>query len=421
MKGSLVVLSFLTFFILACDKDEITSVQSESFIKFYSLNRSNDGACVCEIPGGGYALLGNTVTELRGSEICLILTDAFGNSIQDPKYYGNSGDDKGYCIKQASDGGFIILGSTENVGGDKDVFLIHTDNLGDSLWTRTFDHDQANKDDEGLWFDFNSKGDIMMVGYATDTGGSNHDQISKQIWIYYVDQYGNRPSRHQPITTGGVSDVDEARFIRRFDGDNFLITGVSKFQVNNPAASYSFIIYLRSNYTYGGYTESSFYISENDTSTLSDEANCLTLEDDTAILLCGSRKQTSGNSDAYLCRLNKIFTDENKFNPELNWIRYYNSASSGKATHMLMETNNMYILSTMSSGSDKSSTISIIATDMDGKNPVFMPIGGSSQMESRNFSFTADGGFIISGTNINNDINDISSMTLIKTKAGGKL
>ena len=42
-------------------------------------------------------------------------------------------------------------------------------------------------------------------------------------------------------------------------------------------------------------------------------------------------------------------------------------------------------------------------------------------MASRNFSFTADGGFIITGTNTNKDIIDISSMILIKTKAGGKL
>jgi len=424
MKGYLVVLSFLTVFICACDSDEITSVQSDSFIKYYSLNRSNEGTCVTEIPGGGYALLGNTTTDLRGSEICLLLTDAYGNSTQRPKYYGRSKDDRGYCIKSAPDGGFVILGSTEDrINDDKETYLIRTDDFGDTLWTRTFEQFDVTKeitDDEGFWFDFSSKGEIVMVGYAirTETAGK-----SKQIWIYSVDQNGNQINSREPITNGGISDVDEARFIQRIDGDNFLITGVSKFLNFSPAASYSFLWFLESDFdTDPNYIESIDFITENDTSTQSDEGNCLTVIDNNTILLCGSRKQTSGISDAYLCRFNRIFDDENKFNPNLEWIRYYNNgAGSSKATHLLMDATNAYILSTMSSGTDKPSTVSVITAGLEGNNAVYMPIGGASKMVSRNFSFTTDGGFIITGTNTNNDIIDISSMILIKTKSGGKL
>jgi hypothetical protein len=418
MKSYLVVIAFLAVFLSGCDDNEISSLQSESFIKYYALNRLNEGACVCEIPGGGYALLGNTITDLRGSEICLLLTDVFGNSIQDPKYYGHPNDDMGYCIKSAPGGGYVILGSTQDsVIGDKEVWLIRTNVVGDTLWTRIFD--QENGEDEGLWFDFNSKGEITMVGYAEKT--ENFINKSKQIWIYDVDQNGNRIDNHNPITRGGDSDVDEARFIKRIDGDNFLITGVSKNIVSNPAASYSFMIYLESDYTDPTPIESIDYMIKEDTSKLSDEANCLTFVDNNTLFLCGSRVQTSGNSEAYLCKFNKIFTDENKFNPEMEWIRYYNNAGSSKATHLLMEGNNPCILSTMTSGTDKSSTITVIATDPQGNNPAFLPFGGASKMLSSNFSFTADGGFIISGTNANKDIIDISSMTLIKTKAGGKL
>jgi hypothetical protein len=422
MKGYLLVLSFLTVFICACDDNEISSVQSESFIKYYSLNRSNEGACVTEIPGGGYALLGNTTSELRGSEICLLLTDVFGNSTQQPKYFGKSKNDRGNCIKSAPGGGFVILGSTQDtVNGDKEVWLIRTNDLGNTLWTQTFD--QENGNDEGLWFDFNSKGDIMMVGYA-DAKGISSNEISKQIWVYIVDQFGNRINSYAPKTIGGNSDVDEARFVRRIDGDNFLVTGISKINYTRPAASYSFIMFLKSDLTGLVPIESIDYIIEEDTSTLSDEAKCLIPVDNNTLLLCGSRIRTTGSQEAYLCKFNKIFTDENKFNPELEWIRYYNNAASSKATHILMDANNVYILSTMSSVSsvtDKSSLISVITTGLEGNNPVYMPIGGSSQMVSRNFSFTTEGGLIITGTNTNKDIIDISSMTLIKTKAGGKL
>ena len=422
MKSSLVVITFLAFFLCACDENEISSVQSESFIKYYALNRSNEGACVCEIPGGGYALLGNTTTELRASEICLLLTDAFGNSIQDPKYYGTKNNDRGNCIKPAPGGGFVILGSTQDsVNGDNEVWLIRTNNIGDTLWTKTFaQFDNENGDDEGLWFDFNSKGDITMVGYIykTDIGG-----YSKQMWIYDVDQDGNQIDNHKPITRGGRSDVDEARFIRRIDGDDFLIAGVSNITNNPNAVSYSNITYLESYYnsTDLKYTESLDYFVEEDTLTLRDEANCLILVDNTTLLLCGVRVRTTGSQEAYLCRFNKIYDDENRFDPKMEWIRYYSNSGNSEANHLLMEGNNVYILSTMSSATDKSSTITIITTGLDGNNPVYLPFGGSSKMESRNFSFASDGGLIITGTNTDKDIIDISSMILIKTKAGGKL
>ena len=57
-----------------------------------------------------------------------------------------SKDDKGYCIKPAPDGGFVILGSTQDtVNEDKEVYLIRTDDLGDTLWTRTFDQIKFDK------------------------------------------------------------------------------------------------------------------------------------------------------------------------------------------------------------------------------------------------------------------------------------
>jgi hypothetical protein len=425
MKGYPLVLALLTVLVCSCDKDEITSIQSDSFVKYYALNRSNEGTCVCVIPGGGYALLGNSETDMRGSEVYLLLTDAFGNSIQEPKHYGKTGNDHGYCIKSAPGEGFVILGSTQDsINRDLEVWLIRTDALGDTLWTKTFtEFDEENGDDEGLWFDFNSKGEITMVGYVYKTVVTDDGpHYSKQIWIYDVDPDGNRIDNHEPITPGGKSDVDEARFIKCIDGDDFLISGVSNITNNTHATSYSYMTHLKSSYSSDlYYTESNIYMPEEDTSTLRDEANCLIPVDHNTLYLCGSRVRTTGIQEAYLCKFNKIFTDENKFDPKKDTIWYYNNAGSSKATHMLMDANNVYLLSTVTSGTDKSSTISIITTGLEGNNPVYMTLGGSSKMESRNFSFTTDGGFIISGTNKNKDISDISSMILIKTKAGGAL
>ncbi|MFH1863260.1 MAG: hypothetical protein ABH878_10670, partial [bacterium] len=47
--------------------------------------------------------------------------------------------DCGYCVSQTSDGGFIITGKSEPLGsGFGDLYLVRTDDDGDTLWTRLY-------------------------------------------------------------------------------------------------------------------------------------------------------------------------------------------------------------------------------------------------------------------------------------------
>ncbi|MBK6914606.1 MAG: hypothetical protein IPH11_13515 [Ignavibacteriales bacterium] len=67
----------------------------------------------------------------------MIKTDADGNILW-TKTYGGSGDDYAYSIKRTDDGGFIVGGATNSFGvGGLDYYLIKTNSLGDSLWTKT--------------------------------------------------------------------------------------------------------------------------------------------------------------------------------------------------------------------------------------------------------------------------------------------
>ncbi len=87
----------------------------------------------------GYIIVGSTQSYgLGGSDIYLIRTDSYGNKLWD-KTYGGVTNDEGWSVEITSDDGFIICGNTDSYGaGYSDLYLIKTDSLGNTVWTRTF-------------------------------------------------------------------------------------------------------------------------------------------------------------------------------------------------------------------------------------------------------------------------------------------
>ena len=82
----------------------------------------------------------------------------------------------GNNIIQAADKGYIITGYTQSFGaGNKDLWVIRTDSLGDSLWTRTYGGELG---DEG-WdiLPFNNS-DYLIIGNTQSFGEGSYD-----IWL----------------------------------------------------------------------------------------------------------------------------------------------------------------------------------------------------------------------------------------------
>jgi len=97
------------------------------------------GYSVQQTKDGGFIVVGYTESFGAGEyDVYLIKTDENGDTLW-TRTYGGEGDDIGYSVQQTEDGGFIIIGETESFGAGKfDVYLIKTDGNGDTIWTRTY-------------------------------------------------------------------------------------------------------------------------------------------------------------------------------------------------------------------------------------------------------------------------------------------
>jgi hypothetical protein len=97
------------------------------------------GNSVQQTSDGGYIVAGQTNSHGAGGyDFYLIKTDTAGETLW-TRTFGGAGVDKGNCVQQTSDGGYIVAGSTESFGaGESDVYLVKTDAQGETLWTRTY-------------------------------------------------------------------------------------------------------------------------------------------------------------------------------------------------------------------------------------------------------------------------------------------
>lgn len=88
---------------------------------------------------GGYVAIAHTLSYGAGSfDFYLLRLDQHGDTLW-TKTYGGAESDWGGFVDQTADGGFVMTGDTYSFGHpDGDIYLIRTDALGDTLWTRTY-------------------------------------------------------------------------------------------------------------------------------------------------------------------------------------------------------------------------------------------------------------------------------------------
>ncbi|MGB5531067.1 MAG: T9SS type A sorting domain-containing protein [Ignavibacteriaceae bacterium] len=114
------------------------SIGNEQWNKIFGGTSYDKGYSVQQTSDGGYIITGETASFGLLGDVWLIKTDSNGN-IQWTKTFGANWPDAGYSVNQTSDGGFIIAGQTDSFGaGSSDFWLIKTNSVGDTLWTKTF-------------------------------------------------------------------------------------------------------------------------------------------------------------------------------------------------------------------------------------------------------------------------------------------
>lgn len=176
-------------------------------------NATQTGTALRLTNDGGFVITGQS--GLFGNRVYVLKTDSLGNP-QWSREYGGSILDSGQDIKNTSDGGYVITGSTCFGSGNNDVYLIKTDSIGDVLWSKTYGGPDY---ENGLSVEQTNDGGFIVTGRTTPIPGGYNIYIIKTDWL--GDTLWTKTIDGGTSTNGGCSVIEtsDSGFIIASDGE----------------------------------------------------------------------------------------------------------------------------------------------------------------------------------------------------------
>jgi hypothetical protein len=182
----------------------------------YGGEQPDEGQDVIQALDGTFAVAGFTFSSSAGSaDLYLLNMDVNGNLLWS-QTFGGTLYDRGNALQQTWDGGYIIAGETKSMGaGEEDFYLVKTDQLGGEVWQQAF-----GSTEEDIAYDVKqtTDGGYIMVGTTYANWGNGSD-----VYLVKVDAAGFE----QWSQTIGGEDDEEGVGVCQTPDDGFIVAGYS--------------------------------------------------------------------------------------------------------------------------------------------------------------------------------------------------
>jgi hypothetical protein len=345
---------------------------------------SDEGRSVAWPYGPGFITAGWTRTSAGDIDVYLVKVNVQGDTLW-TRTYGGTGYDAGNSVQQTHDYGYIISGTTTSFGaGDEDVFLIKTDSLGETLWTRVYGGTGA---DEGNSVEQTDDDGYIIAGWTESSGAGGRD-------VYLVKT--NASGDTLWTRTCGDAYDNWGNSVQQVIGGGYVIAGVT-----GPGYGDACLIKTDSlgntrwTRVYGGVTW--------------DGGRSVQQTTDGGYVVCGyTTSFGAGHYDVYLVK-----TDSSG---DTLWTRAYGGAADEEGHDVQQTTDGGYIVTGYSTSYDAGfgGDVYLVKTDSSGDTLWTRTYGGPGADVGYSVMQPIDGSYVIAGCTGSFGAGD-SDVYLIKT------
>ncbi|MCK4578644.1 MAG: hypothetical protein KAU50_07625, partial [Candidatus Marinimicrobia bacterium] len=208
----------------------IDSIGNTLWTQTYGDQGYNYLEAVQETHDGGFVLTGLTGYSGPGDnyDLWLIRTDEYGDTLW-TRRHGGANNDSGDEIICANDSTYIIGGNTDSFGsGASDAWLLAVNANGDTLWTRTFGGSRIESLDD---LDLTPDNGFVFTGFSSSFGNQTNaawvvrtDSIGNEIWSSHVSgDHRDRAYAVHPMSDGTYVVVGETASFGAVLSDTWLL------------------------------------------------------------------------------------------------------------------------------------------------------------------------------------------------------
>ena len=374
----------------------LTSIASAqtSWLRTYGGTNDDGGESVQQTTDGGFIIAGCTESfGAGGADFYLIKTDDSGDTLW-TKTYGGTGYDYGNFVRQTTDGGYIVVGCTKSFGtGGYDVYLVKTNNSGDTLWTRTYG---GESDEWGCSIRQTTDGGYVIAGITGSLGVDTAD-----VYLLKTNASGDTLWTR----TYGGTGFDWGNSVQQTTDGGYIIAGFTySFGVGTPGSDNVYLIKTNASggtlwtRTYGG--------------TGFDWGNSVQQTTDGGYIIAGTTSTFgAGSDDVYLVKTNA--------QGDTLWTRTYGGTGEDYGNSVQQTSDGGYIIAgwTESFGAGLTD-VYLIKTNASGDSLWTRTYGGTSYDEGNSVQQTKDGGYVIAGYTTSSGTGNVD-VYLIKTDSLG--
>jgi hypothetical protein len=386
MKFFCIVLMFISFSVTALAQPSPDTL----WTRMYGGSGRDEAYSIQQTDDGGYIVAGFTSSfgVDRAGDFYLVKANSVGDTLW-TRTYGGSLNDLAYSVQQTTDGGYIVAGATSSFSaGDYDMYLVKTDEFGDTLWTRSY----GDTSQDWAWsVQRTDDGGYILAGHTASFGAGDYD-----MYLVKTDDYGDTLWTR---TYGGTED-EIAYSIRQTTDGGYIVAGYSESFDADTADVYLVklddqgdTLWTR---TYGG--------------SGGDGGYCVKQTDDGGYILAGYTWSfgTGLSGDIYLVK-----TDSQG---DTLWTRTFGGSREDRAYSVQQSSDGGYILAgyTLSSGAS-GYDFYLVKTDSHGDSLWTRTYGGDMDDYASCVRQTTDGGYILAGYTYSFGVGHEDIMYVVKT------
>jgi hypothetical protein len=361
---------------------------------------------------GGYIMVGGTfsndgdVVGHHGYIDCWVVKVDLNGSIQWQRPFGGSSYDDGFFIQQTTDGGYIIAAESASNDGDgsanhgqSDFWIIKITSTGNIQWQKTYG---GSSGDGATCIRQTTDGGYIVAGYTISNDGDvNGNHGLSDFWVIKIDQAGNL----QWQKAFGGSNYELANCIRQTPDGGYIVYGQTRSNngdVTGFHGSYDYWV-IKLNSTGNLQWQKAFGGSNLDNPTT------ISLTNDGGYIMTGQSNSTDGdvtgnhgNDDAWVIKVD--------INGNIQWKKCFGGPGVDPGMDIQQLSDGKYILlchSTSSSG-DASSNHGqwdywFLQMDINGVILWEKSYGGSLNDVALAAQKTTDNGYVLFGYSKSND------------------